>query len=120
MENVAKFASVLLNSREQTHIFHLQATSYAVHMALGGYYDAIGGLVDGYVENYQGIYGILKGYVPSKSFFEDDDALKYMEELSKFVKDNRDELPEDTELNNTVDEILTLIHSTIYKLKFLK
>ena len=55
----AKLISYLFHSRTQTHIFHLQTQSFAEHMALNTYYDAIVPLIDGIVEAYQGIYGII-------------------------------------------------------------
>ena len=120
MESVAKFISILFSSREQAHIFHLQTQSYAAHKALNSYYDDIVELADTYVESFQGRYGILTGYQPAARFFEDDSAIKYFEGLLMFVDKIRQELPQDGELNNTVDEISGLISSTIYKLKFLQ
>ena len=58
-------------SRDQAHIFHWQTTgpgSFAAHMALGGYYDAIPDMVDALVEAHQGKHGILKGYEPAEKF----------------------------------------------------
>jgi hypothetical protein len=120
MNPVVKFISILLSSREQAHIFHLQTPSYAQHKALQGYYEDIVDLVDTYVESYQGRYGILKGYKPSNTILEDDSTVSYFMGLQKFVDETRGQLPQDGELNNTVDEIAGLISSTIYKLKFLK
>lgn len=109
-----------MGSRDQAHIFHLQTQSYAAHKALQGYYEDIVDLVDTYVEAYQGRYGILKGYQLANQIYEDDSAVKYFMGLQSFVDRLRVELPQDGELNNTVDEISGLIASTIYKLKFLK
>lgn len=120
MSTVAKFVSTLLSSREQAHIFHLQTPSYAAHKALQGYYEDIVELIDTYVESYQGRYGILTGYQPTQRYFEDDTAVKYFEGLLVFVDRMKENLPQDGELNNTVDEITGLISSTIYKLKFLQ
>jgi hypothetical protein len=120
MEQVANFISTLFASREQAHIFHLQTTSYAAHKALQGYYEDIVGLVDTYVESYQGRYGILKGYTLATQIYEEDSILKYFVGLQTFVDAIRQDLPTDGELNNTVDEISGLISSTIYKLKFLQ
>jgi hypothetical protein len=119
--SVAKFVSTLFNSREQAHIFHLQTTSYAAHKALNHYYDDIIELVDTYAEAYQGRYGIITGYVPQTKFYEGEpEVLKYFVGLQTFVDSIRPQLPDDGELNNTVDDISGLISSTIYKLKFLK
>lgn len=120
MNSVAKFISLLLSSREQAHIFHLQTPSYAAHKALQGYYEDIVDLIDTYVESYQGRYGIVKGYMPTNTILEDDSTIKYFTGLQNFVDNIRQELPQDGELNNTVDEIAGLISGTIYKLKFLK
>ena len=40
-------------------------------------------------------------------------------DASKYVEDERKRLPQDSELQNIIDEIAQLIDSTIYKLKFL-
>lgn len=120
MNHVAKFISLLLSSREQAHIFHLQTPSFAAHKALQGYYEDIVDLIDTYVESYQGRYGILKGYMPTNTILEDDSVVSYFMGLQKFVDEIRGQLPQDGELNNTIDEITALISSTIYKLKFLK
>jgi hypothetical protein len=49
-----------------------------------------------------------------------DDALDELRALKDYVKDERAELPQDSEIQNSIDAIADLIDSTIYKLKFLK
>lgn len=120
MEQLAKFLGTLMASRTQAHIFHLQTPSFAAHKALNEYYDEIVDLLDTYAELAQGRYGIIRGYRITSHIMEDDSSLKYFMGLQKFVDGIRDQLPQDGELNNTVDEISGLISSTIYKLKFLK
>ncbi len=120
METVAKFLSTLFNSRDQAHIFHLQTSSYAAHKALGAYYEDIVDLVDSYAENFQGRYGIIRGYTPQKQYFEGEEVVKYFTGLSTYIDGVRKGLPQDSDLNNIVDEISSLVNSTIYKLKFLK
>jgi hypothetical protein len=120
MESLGKFLGTLMSSRTQAHIFHLQTQSFAQHMALDAYYNGIVDLIDAYAELAQGRYGIIRGYAMSGQMFEDDSAVKYFMGLQKFVDEIRKSLPQDGELNNTVDEISALINSTLYKLKFLK
>jgi hypothetical protein len=43
--------SLILHSRTQIHILHLQTKSFAEHKVLNEYYDEIGDLVDGLVES---------------------------------------------------------------------
>jgi hypothetical protein len=40
--------------------------------------------------------------------------------LKNFVDDARKDLPQETQIQNIVDEIAQLIDSTLYKLRFLK
>ena len=120
MQELAKFIATLMASRNQAHVFHLQSPSFAAHKALNEYYDGIVDLIDSYAEMAQGRYGIIKGYQMSTQILEDDSAIKYFVGLQKFVDTIRTSLPQDGELNNTVDEISGLISETIYKLKFLK
>lgn len=120
MEELAKFLGTLMSSRNQAHIFHLQTNSYAAHKALNTYYEDIVDLIDSYAESAQGRYGIIRGYQMPGQMFEDDNSLKYFMGLMKFVDNIRAQLPQDGELNNTVDEISGLISTTVYKLKFLQ
>jgi hypothetical protein len=62
MNTFAQLVSLLLASRNQAHIFHLQTNSYSAHIALSEYYEGIITFVDGLVEGYQGKHGVLTGY----------------------------------------------------------
>ena len=48
------------------------------------------------------------------------EPVKYMESLKSFVDSARKDLPQETQLQNIIDEIAQLIDSTLYKLKNLK
>ena len=112
MEQFATYVGTLMQSRNQAHIYHLQSTSYAQHIALQGYYEGIIDLIDGLVESYQGKYGILRGYKMAGVVKEDDNPTMYFEGLSKFVEIILPSLPQDTYLLNQYDEVTTLIEST--------
>ena len=118
MENCALFLATLLHSATNTHFFHFTTDSYAKHKALAKYYEGIVDLVDQLAESYMGKYNKLTAF-PSV-YHQPKDPLKYMESLQNFVADARQDLPQDSELQNTIDEIADLINSTVYKLKFLK
>jgi len=119
---VGQFISTLFSSRTQAHILHLQTNSFAVHKALNDYYDEIVGLTDSLVEGYQGKYGIVTGYsnVDLLESRECADVIKYFMALSIFVDRTRTQMPQDSYIQNVIDEIVDLINSTLYKLKFLK
>lgn len=119
MELYGTFIGTLMQSRNQAHIYHLQTNSFAQHKALQEYYEGIIDLIDGLVESYQGRYGILHGYKMANTIKEDDNALLYFEGLAKFVETIRTQIPQDSYIQNQVDEVVDLIESTKYKLKFL-
>ena len=112
-----QFVLTLLHSITNAHILHFKAPSLSEHKALGKYYSKVADLIDSYVEAYQGCYGIISDY--EKYYLLPTPPLKYMMSLSKYVEDERKKLPQDSELQNIIDEIAQLIDSTIYKLKFL-
>ena len=116
--------SVLFHSRNQTHIFHLQTdsqSSFAEHMALGGYYDGIGDLIDGLVESYQGKHGIIKGYSIDKvqDYENVKQVISYLENIDSIIEKSRKSVKE-SYIQNQIDTVQELIYSTLYKLKFLK
>lgn len=119
MEQFPTFIGTLMQSRNQVHIYHLQTDSFAAHKALQDYYDGIVDLIDGLVESYQGRYGILRGYKMAGTIKEDNNPQMYFEGLCKFVETIRTQLPQDSYIQNQVDEVVALIESTKYKLKFL-
>ena len=111
----------ILHSRNQAHVFHLQTKSYAEHIALNGYYDAVVPLFDGIVESYQGKYGIIKNFKTFKveQYRNGKKTISYFERLLDIIDENRDSV-EDSYIQNQIDTVQELINSTIYKLRFLK
>ncbi len=118
-----KLISTLMASRDQAHIFHWQTTgdgSFAAHLALNAYYDAIPDMVDSLVEAYQGKHGIIKGYEPAERFdeYSKDGAVNYFKALISFVERIYTKFPkEDTNIINQLDAFKDLIYTTIYKLE---
>ena len=117
-ESAAAFVSVLFHSATVTHFMHLQTKSFAQHMALGEYYNAIVELADKWAEAYQGCYDIITNY--PKDFHLATEPVKYLTQIKDFVDDIRKDLPSESQLQNIVDEIADQIDSTLYKLRFLK
>jgi len=113
-----QFVAVLLHSATATHFLHLQSRNYAEHVALAEYYDAIVELADKWAEAYQGCYNIITSY-PS-DFALAKDAVQYLRKIKAFVEAIREDLPQDSALQNIVDEIVDQIASTLYKLRFLR
>ena len=116
--------STLLHSRSQTHIFHWQTksqSSFAEHMALGGYYEGIGDLIDSLVESYQGKHDIITGYktIDVEDYKSTEQLISYFKGLDDNIEKNRKSVKESF-IQNQIDTIQELIYSTLYKLRFLK
>lgn len=97
---------------------HLSTDSFSVHQALNTYYNEIIDLVDQYAEAFMGRYGQIKKW--PQEFHNAKEPVEYLTSLKDFVEEARKDLPQDSELQNLVDEIADLINSTLYKLRFLK
>jgi hypothetical protein len=119
-KDAAEFVGVLLHSATATHFLHLQTASYAAHKALGHYYENIVDLADKYAEAYQGHYGIIPLTDYPDGFKVQKDAAEYANSLLTFVKGIRGDLPQETDLQNIVDEIVAEITTLIYKLERFK
>ena len=117
---VMQFVQCLLHSVTNAHILHFQTPSFSEHMALGTFYEEIGELVDSFVEAFQGKYGLLTNY---KAEYElpATEPVVYLTYLKDEVETLRrmTGFPQDSELQNEVDNIANLINSTLYKLRFL-
>jgi hypothetical protein len=120
-KDFSEMVSLLLHSRTQAHTLHLQTKSYPEHMALNGYYDEVGDLVDGLVESYQGKYGIIESYKSYDlvSYKSTENTIKYLQDLCKKIESLRN-CCKDSYIQNQIDTVCELINSTLYKLRFLK
>ena len=78
--------------------------------------------IDNLIEVYQGQYGLIEQYasIDTKETTSKD-KVQYFEELANFVKTEKKCIKaEDSHLLNIVDEVVALIYSLLYKLKFNK
>jgi hypothetical protein len=115
-----QFVSTLWQSRTQAHIWHHQTQgvgSFSEHKALENYYDEIVELVDGFVESVQGKYGIIYGYSSYPlADWKEGGSLEYFQMLCGFVEEGRKTLPQDSYIQNQIDEIVGLLYETKYQL----
>ena len=114
---IQDFVLFMMHSQTNAHLLHLQTRSYAEHKALQHYYEHIDGIIDDYVEAYQGKYGIVQGY--PETYILPNKPLEYMIGVLDYLTQARPELPQDTELLNIIDEMAALLDRTIHKLRFL-
>jgi hypothetical protein len=117
-----ELASLLLQSRTQSHSFHLGVRgvgSHSAHLALGDYYDSIGGLIDGLVEVYQGKEGLIQlsgiGVLDKNNDIKN--IINYFEKLCVMVaKLRQNPKLQDSWIQNDIDTVVSLLYKTKYKL----
>jgi len=117
MNDAAEFLLVLLHSATNTHLLHWQSKSYAEHVALGKYYEEIPELVDQLAEAMMGRYDTTAEF-PQMYHAPAATAKEELEALKDYVEQARQGMPQDSELQNLIDEIAQLIDSTLFLLRF--
>lgn len=116
---IEEFFGTLQESVVMTWRKHLKTKKYSNHMALDEYYKEAPELIDSLIEAWQGTHDKVEDYVNLLKDKEFDNAVDYLTELRKIVKEGR-KLMDSSELESDTDSILSLIDGVIYKLKELK
>ena len=112
---IEEFFGTLQQSMVESWRSHLKTSKYSEHIALDEYYNDIVDKVDSLIENWMGIHGKVEEYVNLLTS-DEYESVEYFEELRKIVEEGR-ELMDSSELESNVDDILSLIDRTLYKLK---
>lgn len=118
VNSIEEYLGTLQGAMVETWKSHLKTDKYSDHKALNEFYDEIVELVDALIEEYQGIYGRVKDLKNMMST-DKQSALDYLESLREMTREGKSLFKED-ELKSDIDAILSLLDSTIYKLKELK
>jgi DNA-binding ferritin-like protein len=118
MNDASEFLLVLLHSATNTHLLHWQSKSYAEHQALGKFYEEIPELVDTLAESMMGKFDETPEF-PQMYHAPAATAKEELEALRDYVEEARQALPQDSEIQNIVDEIASLINQTLFLLRFL-
>lgn len=96
---------------------HLRGAKYSKHMALDEFYKKMPELVDNLIEVWMGAKGHkIDGFnnvIQSSNL----NTIKYLQELRGVVKKGYELMEGEPELEACLDDILTLIDSTLYKVK---
>ena len=117
-----ELASLLLQSRTQAHSFHLGVKgigAHSAHLALGEYYDSIVGLIDGLIETYQGKEGLiqLSGIGTLDKNNDIKNIIKYFDTLCNMIARLRQNPKlKDSWIQNEIDNVVSLLYRTKYKL----
>ena len=117
MNEAAEFLLTLLHAATNTHLLHWTTKSFPQHEALGKFYTKLPELVDQLAESMMGKYDTTPTF-PVTYHAPDKTAKEELEALKDYVEEERKSLPQDSEIQNLVDEIASLINETLFLLKF--
>jgi len=117
MNDASEFLLVLLHSATNTHLLHWTTKSYAEHQALGTFYEEMPELVDSLAEAMMGKFDQTPDF-PHMDRAPAATGKEELEALKDYVEQARQALPQDSEIQNEVDNIANLINTTLFLLRF--
>lgn len=105
-------------TRNAIHLGHWKTKSYAEHMALGDFYEALPDKIDDIVELYQGAFDKI-GAVETEPVVGKD-LIKHLQAEARWINDNRETISGDIcAIENQLDDLSGLYWTVLYKLRFL-
>jgi hypothetical protein len=116
-KDAGKFIGILFLARDISHRAHLATTSYAQHITLGNFYEAITDLTDEFTESYQGEFGerVVIQYMETEDF--DSDIVNALEQQRVLIGSMRASVVEDNQaLSSLYDGILNQYQRTAFLL----
>lgn len=113
-----KVLQTLFDARDQIHLIHLNTKSYSEHKALDTFYSEWLGLVDTFIETYQGKYGRIDG-VCSITISTAQTSRNYLVKLMEFLVVDIESVIDpkvDSDLENIIADMKQLVNHTLYLL----
>lgn len=121
MNSLPKFFFTLQNN---IRMYHWQTDSYARHKATDDCLQQLDGLIDKFMEVYQGKYGkIQKGSTQiAITTLTDKTSSDFLKQCIKYLSNITQEEPtikqSDTDILNLRDELIGILHQTLYLFTF--
>ena len=118
MASIVEIVSYFNSAKQQAIVWHHQTTSLSEHKALESFYTEIVDLLDGLSESYAGIYGRLKGFDvhDTPDWTGLDTTIAYYKNCYLWLVEERKTAPQDSFIQNQLDEIAQLLGETLYQL----
>jgi hypothetical protein len=118
MASIVEIVSYFNSAKQQAIVWHHQTTSLAEHKALNNFYDEIVELLDGLSESYAGVFGRLKGYEVHETpdWTSTEVTIAYYKNCYDWLQEERKTAPQESWIQNQLDEIAALLGETLYLL----
>ena len=116
---IGEFFGTLIESIPITWRYHLKSRKHSTHVILEEYYEDAQEIIDRIIESYQGKFNVILEY-GNRIFDNGKEDILYLSELRDFVQNGRDmfeEIVSSSEIMSEIDTLLSLLDSTLYKLK---
>lgn len=117
--NVSEFFGRLMQITGKAHLTHLRQYTKSgwEHKALNTLYEDIVDIVDGIIESWQGIYGLIDIKIPET--VAEPDAITFISSLYSYIQANRNIFSESW-IQNEIDNACMLLAQTLYRLKYVQ
>jgi hypothetical protein len=121
-DKFSDFVSYLKGAFDQSVVWHHQTNVYSMHKALNSFYDGLLDKVDGLVESVSGVYGRPMGYVIAQpvDYMNPEQVMAYFQGCYAYVQSERNNIYQETWIQNQVDEVAQLFAETLYLLSLNK
>jgi len=114
------YANMCMFMVSQVHFWHWQTRSHEIHIAAGEFYDKLNDKVDGLMEIFQGIGGVIKVQNPARPFVDFTDKMavvKTLEDFGNMSESVKASVMDNGNLTYLIDEITGLTGHILYFLK---
>lgn len=104
----------------QIKLYHWSTMSYATHKALNELHEELSGLVDNFVETYIGKFNkqpLPNFTVKMEAKSDTSKLLNMLEKERENIRSMHKQLKTSSELQNILDEMMSVINTTIYLCK---
>mgnify|MGYP003492247884 FL=1 len=120
MDKIALYREAALFMYVRAHMWHLNTKSSAAHMALNTFYTEMQDLIDAFCESTMAYeQNTMQPTGAAYRFDGFENAIPGLEQFLVISKQLHQELQNQPGLTNTLEDIITLSESTLYKLKHL-
>lgn len=111
---IRDLAARVFATRDMAHLEHWRTRSYAQHVALGQFYEALPGLMDSIVECYQGAFDDIEPFqVQTKRM----DIVDRIRDDLDYIQSMREDLSRgDDAIGNLIDELANCYQKTLFLL----
>jgi len=117
---IGEFFGTLIESIPITWKYHLKSRKHSTHVILEEYYEDAQEIIDRIIESYQGKFNMVIFEYGNRIFDDEKEDILYLSELRDFIQNGRDmfdEIVSSSEIMSEIDTLLSLLDSTLYKLK---